>query len=334
MTHSELESAYKNKKILITGGLGFLGSNIAHELVKLGAEVTTLCSLNPLYGGNRFNVESIKDKIRITIGDIRDMRLMKELVLGKDIIFNLAAQVSYIDSSKMPFEDLDVNCRGHLTLLEACREVNKNVKIIFSSLRMVLGKIEGEQADETYPTNPLSLYGIHKLTGEKYHLMYYKDYGIPTTVLRIANPYGIRQQIKHSKYSLPGWFMRLAMEGKPIKIFGDGNQLRDYIYVSDIVEAFLGVGAMETTNGEIFNCGSGTTRRFRDMAETIVKVVGRGSVEYVPWPKDYERVETGDVSLNIAKLSRAIGWFPHISLEEGIQQMCAYYQKYKEHYIE
>lgn len=330
---SGVKGFYRGKKALITGGAGFLGSNLAHALVSLGAEVTILDSMKSLYGGNLFNLRDIRDGVKFVLGDIRDKALVAELVVGKDVIFNFAAQVSYIDSSKIPFEDLDVNCGGHLTILEACRNMNPQVKVIFSSSRMVLGKILEDPMTESHPTNPLSLYGIHKLAAEKYHLMYHKDYGIPTVVLRVTNPYGVRQQIKHSKYSIPGWFMRLAMEGKPIKIFGDGAQIRDYVYVSDIVDAFLGVGAREEAVGEVYNCGSGVSTRFRDMVECIVDVVGSGSLEYVPWPENYERVETGDFRTDITKLSNAIDWRPSISLREGMERMVAYYRVNLESYL-
>lgn len=324
---------YKNKKVFITGGLGFLGSNIANKIVSLGAEVTILDSLNPLYGGNFFNIEGIKDKINVVIGDIRNESLVNGLIKDKDIVFNLAAQVSYIDSSLMPFEDLDVDCKGQLVVLEACRKYNKNAKIIFSSSRMVLGKILTEIVDEEHPTNPLSFYGIHKLIAEKYHLMYYRDYGIRSVVLRITNPFGERQQIKHSKYSLPGWFMRLAMEGKTIKIFGDGNQLRDYIYGTDIASAFIFCAVSDNTDGKIYNCGYGESLRFKDMVNLVVKTVGSGNIEFVPWPENYERIETGDFKTDISKLTKDVGWKPEITVEEGVKRMVDYYKKYKDKYL-
>ena len=330
---SDVKEFYRVKRVLITGGAGFLGSNLAQALVPLGAEVTILDSMGPLYGGNLFNLYGIQDRVKIVTGDIRDAALVEDLIIGKDIIFNFAAQVSYIDSSKMPFEDLDVNCGGHLTVLEACRKRNPGAKVIFSSSRMVLGKILEDPMTESHPTNPLSLYGIHKLTAEKYHLMYYKDYGTPVVVLRVTNPYGIRQQIKHSKYSIPGWFMRLAMENKPLRVFGDGAQIRDYIYVSDMVDAFLGVGASPEAVGEVYNCGSGVSTRFKDMVECIVDVVGSGSLEYVSWPESYERVETGDFRTDIAKLSSAIDWHPSVSLREGVERMAAYYRANLNQYL-
>ncbi len=324
---------YKGKKVLITGGLGFIGSNIAQSLVALGAKVTILDNLAPLYGGNWFNIKEITDKISTITGDIRDKDLVEKLVVDKDIIFNLAAQVSHIDSGNIPFEDLDINCRGHLTVLETCRHLNTKAKIVFSSSRLALGKILENPVTENHPANPLSLYGVHKLAAEKYYYLYHKNYGLNTAVLRITNPYGERQQIKHSKYSIPGWFMRLAMENKTIKIFGDGKQKRDYIHISDLVEAFLAVAISPKTAGELYNCGSGKSVEFKKMAELVVKKVGSGNIEYVPWPENYEKEETGNFETDISKIMKATDWKPEVKLEEGIARMCDYYKKNKKEYV-
>lgn len=317
--------AYRDQRVLITGGLGFIGSNIAHKLVADGAKVTIVDALLPLYGGNQANVQEIRDRVTVHVHDYRDPVLMKPLVREADVMIHLAAQVSYIDSSRIPFDDLDLNCRGTLQLLELCREVNTAVRVVFASSRLVLGKVVTQPVREDHPTEPLSLYGVHKLAAEKYHRLYSSIYGIKTAVLRVANPYGERQQLKHGKYSLPGWFMRLVLEGKPIRIFGDGRQLRDYVYATDLAEAFLAAGLVAAAPSELFNCGSGRAVPFREMAETVVRVLKKGTIEYVPWPPDYERVETGDVSLDIGKLQRMTGWKPAVSLEEGIERMCRYF---------
>ncbi len=326
-------SNYKGKKVLITGGAGFIGSNLAHSLVALGADVTILDSLNPLYGGNLFNFEGIKDKINFVKGDIRDEELVNKLVKEKDLIFDLAAQVSYIDSLKIPLEDLDVNCRGHLVVLEACRNFNKDAKIVFPSSRTVYGKSNEELITENSSVNPPGLYAIHKLAAENYLMVYYKEFGIRPVVLRITNPYGVRQQIKHGKYSLPGWFIKLAMDSQTIKVFGDGNQLRDYIYISDLIDAFLLAGVEEKADGQIFNCGSGNSYKFKDMVELIIKIVGNGNIEYVPWPENYGKIETGDSALDISKLKNFLNWDSTISLEEGLQKTFNYYKKYKNNYV-
>jgi UDP-glucose 4-epimerase len=329
----ENKDAFTGKRALITGGLGFIGSNLANQLVARGAKVTILDLMNPLYGGNYFNIKDIKDQVTVKVGDIRDSKILEELVPDQDYLFSLAAQVSPVDSSKDPFEDLDVNCRGHLSILEACREKNPGIKVFFSSSRMVYGLPVSSPMTEEHPTSPASMYGIHKLTAEKYYLAYAKDHNIRTVIGRITNPYGVRQQIKHSKYSIPGWFMRLAMEGQTIKIFGDGNQIRDYIYIEDLVEAILGLMATDGSAGQIFNIGSGVATNFKDMVETIVSKVGSGEVEYVAWPEDYKKIETGDAAVDISKLSQVTGWAPKVSLEEGVSRMIDYYKEHKENYI-
>src|SRR3989344_1859136 len=332
-SNNDYLSEYANKKVLITGGLGFIGSSIARKLVSLGAKVTIIDNLDTLYGGNLFNIEDVKDKIEIVSGNTSDQNLIERLLLDKDVIFDLAAQVSHSDSSQMPFEDLEMNCKSHLILLEACRQKNPKAKIVFSSSRLTLGKILENPITEEHPTNPLSLYGIHKLTTEKYFVLYNKIHGIPTTVLRLTNPYGERQQIKHSKYSMPGWFMRLAMEDKTINIFGDGEQLRDYIHINDIVDAFLLVGIKKETDGEIYNCGIGQSVTFKKMVDLVTKIVGSGKVKHVPWPENYEKEETGHCEVDISKLKRATIWQPIISIEEGLERMWQYYKIHKDKYI-
>ena len=325
---------YEGKIVLILGGLGFIGSNLAHLLVERGAIVTILDNLAPLYGGNIFNIEDIKDKVHVVIGDVRNEEMLSPFVKNADIIFNFAAQVSHIDSSNIPYEDLDINCKGHLILLECVRRENPLAKVLFSSSRLVIGKVKENIITENHPAEPLSLYGVHKLTAENYSRFYNKNFGIKTVVFRIANPYGERQQIKHSKYSIPGWFMRLAMEGKSIKIFGTGSQLRDYIFGSDLVYAMALAGIKDESNGNTYNLGTGKSVSFKEMVETIVSVVGNGSIEYVPWPENYEKEETGNCEFDISKIKNDLGWEPSVSLHDGIEKMYAYYLKYADKYIE
>ena len=325
---------YKDKNILITGGLGFLGSNLARRLLELGANITLLDNLNPLYGGNIFNVNDISEKVEIVIGDIRNEDALKPIIKKADFIFHLAAQVSYIDSISMPYDDLDINARATLTLCELCRKYNRDVKIVFTSSRMVLGKIDGTVFDEASPTNPLSLYGTHKLTAEKYLLMYYKDFGIRSSIFRITNPYGPRQQMKHNKYSLLGWFIRQAMENSTIRIFGDGDQIRDYVYIDDMVEPMQIISDQQESDGEIINLGSGTGTRFKDMVKTVVDIVGSGNIEFVPWPEDYEKVETGHSIADISKLKKLSDYTPEYDLSSGIEKTYLYYQKYLNKYID
>ncbi len=322
---------FKDKNVLITGGAGFIGSSLAHALVSLGAKVTVVDPLLPLYGGNMFNLESILDRITFVDGDIRDGDLMMKLVKDQDIVFNLAAQVSYIDSKTEPFLDLEINCRGHLNVLEAVRTVSPKCRVIFSSSRMVYGKILKVPVSEDHPTNPLSLYGIHKLTAEKYYKYYHDTFGLDTIVLRIPNPYGPRQQMKHSKYSIVGWFIRQAFESNPITIFGDGKQDRDYLYIDDIVSAFLKL-AESGKSGEIYNAGTKEKVTFVQMVDAILAEVPSGTKKHVPWPDNYEKNETGGYVADASKIERDTSWQAKVSLKDGIHKTVAYYKKNKKHY--
>lgn len=318
-------------KVLITGGAGFIGSSLAHKLVELGANVTVLDAMLPLYGGNEFNLEGIRDKIEFTRGDIRDEKLVAKVVKGKDIIYNFAAQVSYIDSKEQPFLDLDINGKGHLVVLEEVRQHAPTAKVLFSSSRLVYGKIQKNPVFESHPTEPLSLYGIHKLLGEKYYQYYSNTFGIHTVSVRIPNPYGPRQQMKHSKYSIVGWFMRRAMEGQTIEIFGDGKQERDYLYIDDIVDAFV-LLTEKGEAGEVYNIGTHERVRFVDMVDAILAEVGCGDKKNVPWPKNYEKNETGNYIADTSKIEALTGWKPRVSLREGIRHMAQYYKRNKERY--
>jgi len=330
--NSEYRKAFGGARVIITGGLGFIGSNIAHALVPAGADVTVLDANLALYGANRFNLQGIEEKLRIVGGDIRDQQLMNDLVQGQDFVFNLAAQVSYIDSLKDPFLDLDMNCVGHLRVLEAVRAHAPNAKLLFSSSRLVYGKVLTTPVDESHPTNPLSIYGVHKLAAEKYYRTYYDRYGVRSSVLRIPNPYGPRQQMKHAKYSIVGWFIRQAVEGGTIEVFGDGTQERDYLYISDLVDAFLRVAASDRTNGEVYNIGTHERVRFIDMVDTILDVVGSGRKAHVPWPENYERNETGDYVADTRKIETAVGWQARVPLRKGIEEMVVYSRAHRDRY--
>lgn len=324
---------YAGKRVLITGGLGLIGSNLAVKLVGLGANVTVLDAMLPLYGGNLFNIEEVKDAVSVHVADIRDTSALNFLVRDKDIIFNLAAQVSYIDSQTDPLLDLDINCKGHLLLLEACRNYNAQAKVIFSGSRLEYGEIQGdEKVTEAHPLRPKSFYGIHKVVGEFYHLMYHKLHGIRTATFRIANPYGIRHHMKHSKYGIVNFFIKKAMNGEEIEIFGEGKQLRDYIYVEDIVDAMLAAGVSQQADGEVFNLGSGYSISFCEMAQTVISVVGNGSIRNIPWPENYKIIEGGDFDCDVTKARTLLNWQPRYRFKEGIEKTVRFYEKHREHY--
>ena len=286
----------------------------------------------PVYGGNLFNLEGIFGAIKFVQGDIRDGSLVKSLVREADLIFSLAGQVSYVDSNTDPLLDLDINCKGHLQVLEACREAKSKARLVFASSRFVYGKIDYNPVDEGHPFNCLSIYGIHKLAGEKYYRFYQEAYGLETVSVRIANPYGPRQQMKHSKYGIVNWFIRLALEGKPLTIYGEGRQGRDYIFVEDLAEAMLVLAQAPGVSGEVYNLGSATSTPFIEMARLVAAAVPGTQVKQVEWPADRYFVETGDYISDIGKISAAMGWRPRTPLKEGIERTVAYYTKYREKY--
>jgi UDP-glucose 4-epimerase len=329
----DLAHVYRDKRVFITGGLGFLGSTLARRLVGYGAHVSIVDSLNPLYGGNRYNIDGLDGRLQTLVGDARDIAAIRPHLQEADCIFHLAAQVSYIDSLNMPIEDLQVNAGLTLQLLEECRQRTVKPRFVFASSRMVLGRAGCACPDEDEPAKPLTLYGVHKFASERYLAIYHQNFGIPTLTLRITNPYGPRQQIHHSKYAMVGWFVRQALEGTTIRVFGDGAQRRDYIYIDDLAEAFLRCTVARGAAGEVVNIGSGVGTRFRDMVETVVDVVGRGRVECVPWPQDYERVETGDFVADLSKLERLTGWSSRIDLRTGIERTVEYYRRAWHEYV-
>ena len=282
------------KRVLIIGGAGMIGSSIALLAVKECASVTVFDGMLPLYGGNMFNLKDIRDDIDFVKGDIRNKNEIVSIIQNKDIILNLAAQVSYVRSNHDPMLDLDINCRGILNILEACKKYSPDAKVIFASSRFVYGNIVYNPVDESHPFNCLSIYGIHKLTGEKYHKFYHDAFGLNTVSLRIANPYGIRQQMKHNEWGIVNWFIRLALDSQPLTIYGTGAQRRDYVFVDDIAKAFIAAAVSSDTRGKIYNVGSGTGTPFIEMAKSIAKIIPGTTIDVVKWPNDRHFVETGD----------------------------------------
>lgn len=329
---SDAGEAMRGRKVMITGGLGMIGSAIAHKAVALGCRVTIVDACIEPYGANMFNLDSILDQVRINIADIRDKEAIKCLVKGQEIIFNLAGQVSHNDSMEQPFLDADINYIGHLNVLECLRRFNPEAVILHAGSRLQFGKIEKIPVDEKHPLNPRTPYAMNKTAAENMYLFYSQVHRIRCVLFRIANPYGPRSQMKHSKYSMVNWFIRQAMEDKPIRIFGDGRQVRDYIFVEDLAEAFLQAAGDAKSVGEIFNVGSGVGLRFKDMVETIIHIVGAGKVEFVPWPADYINVETGDYVTDTSKICRTLKWQPRTDFAEGVQRTYDFYKKNRAKY--
>jgi len=323
----------KGKKYLINGGLGMIGSTTATILVKAGAKVTIVDAMIKPYGANLFNIEKIKDQVKIRTFDIKSIEDMKKEVEDKDVILNLAGQIAHNDSIINPLYDAKLNYLYQLNVMECIKQVNPNAKVIFSGSRLQFGKIENTPVDESHPSYPETPYALHKLTTENMYQFYNRQYDIDTVVFRIANPYGPRGQIKHSKYTIVNFFIRQALEGKTISIFGEGCQLRDYIFVEDLAKAFIVASLSTKSKGQIFNIGSGKGITFINMVKTIIQSVGKGSFQNIPWPKDYINVETGDYITNITKAKNILNWKPEIEFEEGIRMTVEYYTKHISKYL-
>lgn len=324
--------SFKGKDVLITGGLGFIGSNLGIELVSIGSCVTLLDAMVPGYGGNYFNIEKIKDKVKIYIADMRDEARMLRIVKGKDYIFNMAGSLSHIDSMKDPFTDLEINCKAQLSLLEACRKNNKEVKIIFAGTRSQYGRAKYLPVDENHPLCPTDINGINNISGESYHILYNNLHGIRAASLRLTNTYGPRHQMRHSRQGFLNWFIRLSLDDRMIDIYGKGNQLRDFNYIDDVVKALLKAGASEKTDGEVFNLGSGNPISVSGVARIVIKIAGSGRYRHIDFPEDKSRIEVGDYYADFNKLKKTMDWKPRISLEEGIERTIDFYRKNKKFY--
>lgn len=323
---------YANRTVLITGGLGFIGSNLARRLVDLGARVTLVDSLIPDYGGNRFNIAGYEDRLCVNLADVRDPHAMRALVQGQELLFNLAGQVSHIDSMTDPFSDLEINARAQLSILEACRHENPDIKVVYAGTRQQYGKPQYLPLDERHLQHPTDVNGVNKLAGEWYHIVYHTAYGLRTASLRMTNTYGPRQLMQHNRQGFIGWFIRLAVEGKEIQLYGDGRQLRDLNYVDDVVDAFLRVGASDASNGQVYNLGGDMPVSLYDLAHLLVEIAGQGSVRLVPWPEERKRIDIGDVYSSYAALEAALGWRPTTSLRDGLARTVAYYREHWPHY--
>ncbi len=324
--------AYRGRSVLITGGLGFIGSNLAHRLVEMdGVNVCIVDAMVEDQGGHTFNIDAIKDRVDLHILDIAD-RFEIERSIGKfDFVFNLAGNVSHLDSMVWPLRDLEANCRAQLTFLETCRKFNPDLRIIFASTRQVYGKPRYLPIDEAHACTPIDVNGVHKLAAEQYHLLYHRVYGLRATCLRLTNTYGPRQLIHHPRQSVIAWFIRQALTGGTIELYGGGQQKRDFNYVDDVVDALLTAGASREAEGEVFNLGGAETS-LRELATQLIELTGRGTILSAPFPPERQSIDIGDCYSSFQKIKASLGWQPRISLTEGLSRTLDYYQKYYDEY--
>ena len=331
--NADYRQFYRGRTVMITGGLGFIGSNLARQLADLGADVLLVDSLIPDYGGNLFNIDGLADRVRVNIADIRQQSTMNYLVRDRDVIFNLAGQVSHIDSMLEPYTDLEINCRSQLTLLEACRHHNKAVKVVFAGTRQVYGRPDSLPVDETHLVRPTDVNGINKAAGEYYHLVYNNVFGVRACSLRLTNVYGPRQLISHNRQGFIGWFIRLAIEGKEIQIYGDGSQLRDFVFVDDAADAFLRAGASDACNGEVFNVGGDRPVSHRDLSALLVAIAGSGTVRYVDWPPEKKAIDIGSFYADSTRFKAVTGWAATVALEDGLRRTIEFYRRHYDRYV-
>lgn len=325
-----MASGYSGKRILVTGGLGFIGSNMARRLVDYGAHVLLIDSLIPEYGGNLYNISGIEDRVSVNISDVRDQFAMNYLVQKQDVMFNLAGTLSHVDSMRDPFTDLEINCKSQLSILESCRHHNPEIKIVFAGTRGQYGRAQYQPVDEKHPLAPTDVNGINNNAGEAYHLLYNDVYGIRATSLRLTNTYGPRHQMKHHRQGIINWFVRMAIEATEIQIYGDGKQLRDTNYVDDVVEALLLAGLNDQADGQVFNLG-GEPASVVDLARKVTELAG-GSYRLIPFPESDKAIEIGDYVADSSKAQTVLGWKPTVSLHEGLKRTVDYYAQHREHY--
>jgi nucleoside-diphosphate-sugar epimerase len=328
MSDAEASRLFARRRVLITGGLGFIGSNLAIRLVECGAEVTILDSLVPEFGGNRFNIEPVRREVSVNISDMRDAHSLRILVREQDFIFHLAGQVSHGDSMQDPELDLDVNCVSTINLVEACRRFNPEVRLVYTSTRQVYGIPKALPVTEDHPTLPIDVNGINKLAAEYYHLLYDRTYGLRSAVLRLTNTYGPRQQIRSDRQGFIGIFIRQALRGEVIRVFGTGRQARDFNYVDDVVDALLLAGANEGCHGRVFNLGAPRRHSLLEFVDILSRLCGARH-EIVPFPSDRGIIDIGDYYGDYSRFAGLTGWTPRVDLPEGVERTLEFYRRHK-----
>lgn len=323
---------FENKEILITGGLGFIGSNLCIALVSQGARVTLVDNMLPRQGGNLINIEPVKDMVKVNFSDVRNQLSMDHLVQSKDVVFHLAGQVNHVDSMRNPVQDLEINCQGTLVLMQALRHHNPDALVIYSGTRGEYGSSVQLPVNEEHPTNPKGLYAVTNLAAEKIILVYHQIFKIPSVCLRITNTYGPRHQMMHDEYGVFNWFIKKAMDDDVLPVFGDGSIRRDFLYVDDLVQCLLKTAQCGAALGEVFNVGSGIPVSFRELAQKIVDIAGSGSFRFTDFTQERSEIEPGDYWADISKIKRIVGWEPATSLDEGIRKTIEYFREFKEDY--
>ena len=322
-----------NKKILITGGLGFIGSNLARRLVEHGNTITTVDSLIPEYGGNLRNVHDIHDKITISLSDVRDVTAINDLITGHDYLFNLAGQTSHLDSMHDPITDLDINAKAQLSILEACRKYNPDIRVVFASTRQIYGKPSYLPVDEKHSRHPVDVNGINKIAGEQYHILYQEVYGIASSVLRLTNTYGPRMRIRDARQTFLGIWIRKLLEGKSIQVFGDGKQRRDYNYIEDVLDALLIAATDKNAVGNVYNLGAPDPLSLEDTAKIMCREIEGSDYQMIPFPEDRKAIDVGDFICDYSAFRDQFGWEPKTTFIEGVSKSLDFFKREFRHYV-
>jgi UDP-glucose 4-epimerase len=329
---ASLARTFRGRRVLITGGLGFIGSNLARELVALGARVTILDALIPEYGGNRHNLAGIAGQVRVHLGDVRDRARLPRFVRGQDFLFNLAGQTSHMDSMTDPDTDLEINCRAQLSILETCRRHNPKIRVVFASTRQIYGRPEYLPVDERHPLRPVDVNGINKLAGEEYHLLYSEVYGVRSTVLRLTNTIGPRMRVKDARQTFLGVWIKQVLSGEPFEVWG-GAQLRDFTYVDDAVEALLLAAARPAAIGAVYNLGGSGRISLRELADLVLAAAGGGRYEVRKFPADRRKIDIGDYYADDRLIRRQLGWKPRTDVRAAVERTVEFFRAELPHYL-
>jgi UDP-glucose 4-epimerase len=322
---------FAGSRVLVTGGQGFIGSNLVLRLAAAKAEVTTLDCLASGSGGNAFNLPAGQGKVAISNVDLRDVDRLRALLPGHDYIFHLAAQISHAESMRDPLTDLDVNARATLGLLEACRDVNPRGRIVFTSTRQVYGTPQYLPVDELHPLAPPDVNAINKLAAEYFVRLYHRIHGTRANILRLTNTYGPRMRVRDARQTFVGFWIRLLLEGRQIEVFGDGSQKRDFNHVDDVVEALL-LAASDGALGGVYNLGDKQPVTLRKLAECVVALRPGATYRCIEFPADRKAIDIGDYWGDYSAFSRATGWQPSVPLADGIRATADFFARHRSEY--
>lgn len=331
-TLQELAAGFRDRRVLIAGGLGFLGSNLARALAAEGANVTVIDALLPGHGGLRYNLAGVEDRVAVHVRDVRDQAGLDDLLEDQQVVFNLFGQTSHLDSMRDPLTDLEHNCRAQVIFLDAIRRAARDARVVFASTRQLYGSPEYLPVDEAHPVNPVDINGVHKWAGEAYHRLYGDLYGLAVSVLRLTNTFGPRMRVRDGRQTFLGLWIRLALTGKTIDVFGDGTQLRDLTFVDDCLRAFLLAASREEAVGQTFNLGDRRAVSLEELARMLTDLTGSGSYRLVPFPSDQAAIDIGDYQGDHSKIEQSLGWSPAVELEAGLGRTVEFFSQHGDQY--